>query len=187
MVQAVTPITTHAADALARLLQQFKGKEFIAALLNAINAQVQQFENDVDDLSDVLDIDLMGGVNLNNIGDVVAQLREGRIDADYRQAIRDKISRNAASGTPDQLIDIFDVLTGSTLSSIQLIEVFPAGYVIYGDAASYPSDILASMDAATGAAIYVGIGERLIEEGSSDLITTEAGDAILLTPESTSG
>jgi hypothetical protein len=185
MADVVTKITTHSADALARLLQQLKGKDNIAALLNAINAQVQQFENDTMSLSDLLDIDLMGGVNLDNIGDIVTQPREGRSDADYRQAIRDKISRNAGSGTPDQLIEIFRILTGSTLSSIDLLEYFPAGYGIYGDAATYPSNILESMDAATGAAIYVGIYERLTKEGSSDLITTEAGDAIYVAISST--
>jgi hypothetical protein len=185
MADAVTPITTHAADALARLLQQFKDKPRIEALLNAINAEVQTYEDEVMDLSDVLDIDLMGGVNLDHIGDIVTQDREGRNDADYRQAIRDKIARNVSSGTPDELIEIFEFLTGSTLSSIDLQEEFPAGYSIYGDAASYPSDILEAMDAATGAAIYVGIFARLIKEGSSDLITTEAGDAIYLRISST--
>ncbi len=183
MANAVTPITTHAADALARLLQQFKDKARIEALLNAINVEVQRFEDEVMDLSDVLDIDVMGGVNLDNIGDIVDQAREGRSDSDYRQAIREKIFRNVSSGTADQIITIFKNLTGSTV--VDYLEDYPAGFCIYGDAASYPNGTLGAIDASAPAGVYVCLLTRLLQEGTSDLITTEAGDAIYLRSQST--
>ncbi len=183
MADAVTPITTHAADALARLLQQFKDKARIEALLNAINVEVQRFEDEVMDLSDVLDIDVMGGVNLDNIGDIVTQAREGRSDADYRIAIREKISRNVSSGTANQIIEAFAFITGST--TIDYLEDYPAGFCIYGDAASYSASALQAVKDAAPAGVYVCLLSRLLQEGTTDLITTEAGDAIYLRSEST--
>lgn len=161
MANAVPPITTHAADAKARLLQQFKDKARFQALLDAINVEVQRYEDEVMDLSDVLDIDAMGGVNLDNIGDIVGQPREGRSDADYRVAIREKIRRNVSSGTPDQVIQTFDFITGSTATDYD--EDYPAGYVIYGNG-SQPASLLDSMKAASPAAIYVGLLDLLVWE-----------------------
>lgn len=167
MADAVTPITTHAADARARLLQQFKDKPRIQALLDAINVEVQRYEDEVMDLSDVLDIDAMGGVNLDHIGDIVGQPREGRSDADYRTAIREKIARNVSSGTPDQVIQAFRGITGAT--SIDYDEDYPAGYVIYGDG-SQPASLVDSMKAASPAGVYVGLLDFLIwEDGDGAL------------------
>ena len=183
MADAVTPITTHETDAKARLIQQFKGKARIEALLDAVDEQVQAYEDQIGPLSDVLDIDAMGGVNLDNIGNIVSQDREGRSDANYRVAIREKISANVSSGTPDQVIGIFEFITGST--TIDFIELFPAGFGIYGDADPYPDSTFDGVDAAKPGGVYMCLFERLQEEGSSDLILTEAGDAIYLQTPST--
>jgi hypothetical protein len=183
MADAVTPITTHATDAKARLLQQFKEKTRIEALLDAINVEIQRYENEVMDLSDVLDIDAMGGVNLDHIGNIVGQKRAGRTDADYRVAIRQKIAANVSSGTPDQLVEIFANITGSTTTDF--LEDYPAGFGIYGDSDPYPDGTFEAVEAAKPAGVYMCLFERLTKEGSSDLITTEAGDAIYLRTPST--
>lgn len=184
MADAVTPITTHAADAKARLLQQFKDKANIEALLDAINVEVQRYEDEVMDLSDVLDIDLMGGVNLDNIGKIVGQPREGRSDADYRVAIRAKIGVNYSSGTPDEVIASFERITGST--DVTYAEDYPAGLWIYGDAPTYPDDILDQIDALAPASVYIGIMVRMLQEGTSEFILIEGTtDKILLRYRST--
>ncbi len=174
MANAVPPITTHAADALARLIQQFKGKPNIAALLNSFNEQTQDYEDDVQDLSDVLDIDLMTGVNLDHIGEIVNQPREGRNDADYRQAIRERISANVSSGTPDQVIEIFTGLTGSTV--VDYDEDYPAGFVIYGDGAQ-PASLYDAMNAAKPAGVYMGLLD-LLEWEDADSALWEDSDTI---------
>lgn len=181
MADAVTPITTHATDALARLLQQFKSKPKIAALLNAINEQVQQYEDDVGPLSDVLDIDAMGGVNLDNLGNIVGQDREGRSDADYRIAIREKIAENASSGTADQLIAIFETLTGS--ATIIYTEEYPAGFCLYGDG-TYPDSLFDAIEAAKPGGVYFGLADTMLWE-DSDPALWEDSDPILVVFAST--
>lgn len=175
--------TTHTADALSRLVQQFKGQAKIEALLSAIVDQVQEIEDAGQDLSDLLDIDLMTGVNLDHIGEIVGQPREGRSDADYRVAIREAIARRISSGTPDELIEAFASITGSTTIDYQ--ELHPAGFGIYGDVDPYPDSTFDAIDAAKPAGVYMCLFERLLQEGTSDLITTEAGDAIYLQTPST--
>jgi hypothetical protein len=181
MSNVVTPITTHAADAKARLLQQFKSKARIAALLDAINAQNQEIEDAGQELSDLLDIDVMTGVNLDNIGEIVAQPREGRSDSDYRQAIREKIRANVSSGTPDEIIEAFEFITSPT--TVDYSEDPPAGFVIYGDG-SQPASLFDAMNAVKPAGVYMGLLDFL-EWEDSDGALWEDSDTIYVIYAST--
>lgn len=180
----ITQITTHVADARARIIHQFRGLTNYQTILDAIVDQIQDFEDASFDLFDLLDIDVMTGVNLDTIGEIVGEARQGKTDANYRIAIRQAISTRYGSGTPDELITLFQYLTGSTLGDIDYYPDYPAGYGIYGDAASYPAGTFDSMERASPAGVYVALFSRLTKEGSSDLITTEGGDAIYLRSES---
>jgi hypothetical protein len=157
--------------------EEFKGKDFIIALVRAFANEVQDIEDADFPMLSLLDIDTMIGAQLDGIGDILTEPRAGQNDANYRVALKAKAARITASGTPEQIIERFITLTGST-PPVDFFEDFPAGYGIYGDAASYPSDILTSMEAASAVGVYVAIFQRLTKEGSSDLITTEGGDAI---------
>lgn len=181
MANAVTPISTHVADAKARLMHQFKDKANLEALLDAITAQVQTLEDDMMDLSDVLDIDLMTGVNLDNIGEIIGQDREGRSDANYRIAMRERIAANSSSGTPDEIITAFASITGA--ANVDYDEDPPAGFVIYGDGAQ-PTSLLQAMDDAAPAGVYVGLLD-LLEWEDSDGALWEDSDTIYVRYEST--
>lgn len=176
----VTKITDHADRAKARLIQQSRDKTRIRQLLDALNEQSQDYEDDIFPLFQLLDIDAMEGAQLDGIGEIVGLTRDGRSDVEYRTALRQKIGINTSSGTPDEIISVFAIATGSTLVSIQYFEDHPAKFGIYGDAASYPADIASVIQSVSPAAVGVGIYHRLRQEGSADLITQEGGGAIFV-------
>jgi hypothetical protein len=183
----ITQITTHVTDARARIIHQFRGLTDYQTILDAIVDQIQDFEDGAFDLFDLLDIDVMTGVNLDTIGEIVGEARQGKTDANYRIAIRQAITTRYGSGTPDELITLFQYLTGSTLANIDYYERYPAGYGIYGDVASYPTGTFESMEQASPAGVLVALYSRLLQEGSSDLITTEATEAIYVATVSSGG
>ena len=174
----MTKITTLAVDAINRLIAQFKDKPKLEAFLNAVSNELQAFENASFELNSLLDIDTMEGAQLDGIGTIVVEPRQGKSDAEYRVALRQKIAANAGSGEPESVIETFLLVTGSTVATY--MEDYPAGFGIYGDAASYPSGSLEAVRDASPAGVYLTFFSRLQKEGSSDLILTEAGDEIWL-------
>lgn len=175
---ALTQITDHEDQAEARLPEQFKEKELMIALTRAIASELQDFEDAVFPMFDLLDVSTMIGEQLDGIGTILDESRQGQSDADYRVALTLKGARITGSGTPEQVIERFIALTGST-PPVTFIEEFPAGYALFGDAASYPTDILPTLEASSPVGVSVSIFQRLtVEGGSGDLIETEAGDVI---------
>lgn len=174
--------TDYATQALSRLLGQFQNKTVITAIHAAISSEVQALEDMFISLQTLLDIATQVGVQLDGIGTIVGEARDGKTDASYRTALTARIAELYASGAGEDVITAFISATSS--ANVDFLPDFPAGYGIYGDAASYPADILTIMEAASVAGVYVAIFERLTKEGSADLITTEAGDAIYLRSES---
>ena len=177
-------ITDYAARAKARRLEQFKNATNLAALMDVWSSEVQAYEDAMHPMLALLDIDTMVDDQLDKIGELVNEPRAGASDANYRIAIRAKIAVIVGSGTPDELIATFDALTGS--GTIDYLEDYPAGFCIYGDAASYPVGTLQAMDDAAVGGVYVCLLTRLLQEGTSDLILQEGtSDAIYLRSQST--
>lgn len=180
-----TQITDHADQAKARRLEQFKQVANLEAILDAYSAQVQAYEDATYPMLSLLDIDTMVDDQLDKIGELVNEPRAGATDANYRLAIRAKIAVIVGSGTPDEIIELFETLTGSTLASIDFLEMFPAGFGIYGDAASYPANTLEAIDDSAVGGVYVALLTRLLQEGTTDLILQEGtSDAIYLQSQS---
>jgi hypothetical protein len=91
--------------------------------------EVQVIENMLDDLKTKRSITTGEGVQLDVIGEIVDELRNGRSDNDYRDAINLKILLNVASGKAETILTFLDAVTSST--QIRLVEEYPAGVVIY--------------------------------------------------------
>lgn len=153
----VTQITTHVADAKARLIQQYKSKPRLEALISALSGeQIQALEDAAYAMRNRLNIDLSSGAQLDGIGAIVGQAREGRDDATYRLWIKARIGVNVSEGDIERVISIWKLLSGGT--AVQLIEVFPAEIALYTNAplpVGYESEILRIMRDVTGAGISV--------------------------------
>ncbi len=177
----MTKITTHVADAQGRLPEQFKTAGNFKNLIAAFAESTQDFEDLVYPLFTLLDIDAMEGVQLDGIGSIVGEDRLGRSDAEYRAAIRIRITLNVSSGEPETVISLFKSLTNPT-GAIDYFEDYPAGYVIFGDGDQY-AELLAAMEAASPAGVYVGLLDLFLLEDGDDFLL-EDGDTFYVTYES---
>jgi hypothetical protein len=127
-----TQITTHIADAKERLLFQYKGKANIEALLDSLGGQqIQDLENILFDINTRLDIDNSEGVQLNNIGLIVGQPRNGQDDITYRLFLKAKAGVNVSEGDVERVLSVWKIITGGSV--IQVIDVYPAGVELFSD------------------------------------------------------
>lgn len=120
--------TNHATEALSHLLQQYKGKDKIAALLNCFSAQIQEIESAFFELLNDRWMETSTGLQLDGLGQIVGEARQGRTDDDYRLALRVRILTNKSSGSTEQIIEILSL---AIKSPIELVEYFPASFVTY--------------------------------------------------------
>lgn len=106
---ATEHVTDHVARALARLPQQFRGKTNVEALLSALVGPGQDLEDALYALLTERDVDTAVGQQLDDLGGIVGEARQGRNDDDYRRFVRARISVNKSKGTA------LDVLTVASL------------------------------------------------------------------------
>ena len=100
----LTQVTTHVADAKARLSGQYKEKPLIEGTVGIFADQIQDIE---DTLFALLDIELLAnatGQFLDDLGSLVVLDRQGVSDDFYRILIAVKIIKNFSKGEPAALI-----------------------------------------------------------------------------------
>ena len=84
---------------------------------DVLGPQCQDLEDAAQTLLTILDINASEGVNLDNIGRIVGQPRNGVDDSTYRLYLSARVLANKSAGTVDDLFKIMRVLFG--LSSTQ--------------------------------------------------------------------
>lgn len=174
--------TTIAADTLEAMKSQFKGKDNITAVIEIFADQAQEIEDVLNQLATLRNIPNATGDQLDLIGEIVGEDRNGRNDTDYRAAIFIKASVNSADGTKENIIAVLSELTSS--STIYVLDDYPAKIQIYIDAVTIPASTVATVLAikAGGVGLLGGViyqyGFMLTEGG--DYLVTEDGDKILI-------
>lgn len=111
---SLTISTEHVETALSRILYQFKEKPKFEAFITAFVQQFQDIEDVIGQLLTDRQIDTATGENLNVLGRIVGQPREGRTDADYRLWIKARIQINKSSGTTEEIYNVLKLITGFT-------------------------------------------------------------------------
>lgn len=127
----ITPITDHEEQALARLVSQFKGKVRIEGIIQTLCNGQQQIEDEFYKLLTLRWVSSATGAQLDIIGAIVGQPRQGSGDTAYRIAIRGKIGINTSDGTPEDAITVFQLLFGAT--DVMLQEHFPGVVEIFAN------------------------------------------------------
>ncbi len=123
-------ITDQVARALSRLAQQYRGKPRLAGMVIVLAKQIQEIE---DMLFSILDetVDHAVGAQLDVLGRIVGEERLGDSDANYRLRIKAGILLNVSSGTPEELLAIFRLLTSDLPGAVvQFEEQYPAALVV---------------------------------------------------------
>lgn len=123
----ISHVTEHIDQAKAHLLEQFKSATTLRALLDTYVSQIQDVEDALYGLLLGRWLDNAEGVQLDGLGQIVGEARQGRYDTDYRLAIRVRIKINLCEATPEQIIEIFVLFTNL---AIQLKEYATAAFVL---------------------------------------------------------
>jgi hypothetical protein len=104
-------------------------KTVATALAKVFAKQIQDFENAAAAVFSGRTIDSAIGKQLDGLGALVGEARNGLDDDTYRLRIRARIKLNISSGTPDEIIDLFKLLTAAgTVPTIT--EYQPAFFVL---------------------------------------------------------
>lgn len=107
------------------LLQQWRDKPAIRALMDVYGVQFNNLETEFYELLEALNIDLASDYALDLIGKEVGEARQSRNDTDYRTALILKIYINVSSGTPTEVTRAAKLVTGAT--KVIYSEAYPAG------------------------------------------------------------
>lgn len=122
---------------------QFKGQPNFTGLINAIASIIQDFENEAFRFFDELSLSSATGDQLDGLGEILGEPRNGRSDADYRAFLYVRQTINTSSGEPETLISVLAALTNST--TVQLLEPGEAYIEMFFDGTTIPDDLLANM------------------------------------------
>ena len=107
----MTHITDHADQAVARIPSQFADKPKFETLIRILTGPIQSIEDALWSILIDRRIKNAVGAQLDMIGRVVGQAREGYADDDYRMRLRARIAANRSSGSDEDLILIVRLFT----------------------------------------------------------------------------
>lgn len=102
-------VPDHATIAVSRLAQQFKDKPNITALVRALCVPIQDIENALWQLKTQRGFNGIG-VQLDLVGKIVGQPRNGLSDADYLLYLRAKIAVESSIGTVEDLLTVASLI-----------------------------------------------------------------------------
>lgn len=145
----------HVTDGLALLPGVWDDSPIFIGVLSSWLTPINSTETCALDVRDGFNLLTAIGAQLDIIGAYFDELRGGRTDTEYRNAILAVIAATNGSGTPDQLINLFS--TYSTSTNVKLFEHYPLSVVLYsqnGDIANVK--VSADMQKAAPACIEYG-------------------------------
>jgi hypothetical protein len=124
------PTFDYVADWKARsralFYEQFKNKANLTAFSDLVASKFQEIENVAQTLFTLPSIDLSVGSQLDVLGRLIGQLRNGVDDTTYRLYLRARIRVNRSSGTVQNIYDVFNAMLDG--ADQELIERYPAGF-----------------------------------------------------------
>lgn len=118
----------HAGEAESRLLAQFDDSAKLHALVRALVSPLQELEQAAFGVLGAFDLATVVGAQLDVVGGLVGEARQGRGDAHYRAYVQARVLANSADGRASTLYQIARTLLGENALSLHLVIVPPAHY-----------------------------------------------------------
>ncbi len=106
------------ATKLELFLDQFHDSYIMNQFTKAFLDESTELENLCQDLYDDRNLDSAVGVQLEQIGRLIGEVRNGRDDETYRQAIKLRIAINTSEGTVQDIINVLNLLYGDDVDVI---------------------------------------------------------------------
>ncbi len=119
-------------QAVGHLIQQYKDKVVFEGLTRAVTDQLQLVENMLWDIYEKRWLPNATGAQLDGLGSIVGEDRQGRNDDDYAIRIRARIAINTSKGTAEDLMKVFKILTQAT--RCRFLPFYPAQCEAYVNA-----------------------------------------------------
>lgn len=123
-------ITNHVEQALDRQTSQFKGKTNCEKMLTILIEPVQRFENVAWDVLTKRGLDTAEGAQLDQVGSIIGERRQGKVDEDYRRFLRAAIVAHKSNGTVEDLILVTTLIIDDAAAVIKMYPGYPAGLTI---------------------------------------------------------
>jgi hypothetical protein len=123
---SVLQITDHQAAARSRFLQQSVGKPNFQALFDSMTAVVQGFENLSFGVLRGRELGEAVGQQLDGIGQIVGQSRDGQTDDAYRLFIYGRIFANSSDTTTETIIALVTAVFSA--KSVQVVSELSPGF-----------------------------------------------------------
>lgn len=161
-----TKIDNHVEQALSRLRQQFKDKPNIETWISILVAPMQRLEDALYQLLTERGIDDAVGAQLDRLGKIVGQPRDGRTDETYRRFIRARISVNTSNGTIEDVLTVTRLVLDDDDITLTLGNSGPACLLFQLEDSAVP------VDTALLLAVYflrrtVAAGVRIVTESGA--------------------
>jgi hypothetical protein len=121
-------ITDHVDRALARVLQQYRGRPKIEGQIEAHADQSQSVEDALWGLGTGRLLEDAEGVVLDRFGQILNEARGALTDELYALSLGAKIRLLRSSGTVPDIIDVFETLRPAL--EFHLVQWFPAGFIL---------------------------------------------------------
>ena len=153
--------STHVQEAIDNLIDAFSDKPLFTGLLSSYVQQIQDLEDAFSEILTETTTTTSTGAQLDALGSIVGELREGRNDLQYSTAINAQILLLQAEGTPEDIIALTVAIAGSVTVVIE--ENFPASFAVTIDDPVDPTvvDVL-NMGALIASGKPAGVGMSLI-------------------------
>lgn len=126
--QVLTHNTKHIGQAFARLLEQFKDKQRLKKVIEILLRPLQEAEDMFWSLYTDRRLDSAVGAQLDVLGRIVLEKRDGRSDDDYRAIIRVKVKVLRSNGSAADLMAICDLMLQGTAYAYN--EHYPAAILV---------------------------------------------------------
>jgi hypothetical protein len=127
----------HVAGALSRLLEQFKNKPNVVALVSALVGVMQPLEAALWALYTQRQLATAFGAQLDVLGSIVGQPRNGLSDSDYARYLNARIATNVSDGRVEDLITVTRSVLNDALVTITIsrpgaaaVEVIVTGDIV---------------------------------------------------------
>lgn len=150
---------------------QYKDSSNLNKLLEVLSTPFDDLVAVFASLKNILNLELAEGSQLDLIGQIIEEKRNGRSDSDYLKGIKFKTFKNTSKGFVDDVVKTLTLITSAT--KVIYSDNPPASYTIYTNGIDLNDDIKFLIDKITAAGIsltiYASKGE--IPFIMNDLIT----------------
>jgi hypothetical protein len=155
-------------------IEQFKSSENFNKVLQVATSTFDELDTVFADLKVILNIANSSGKQLDLIGHIIVEGRNGRNDADYRSALTLKIFKNTSRAFVEDIVEILTIVTNAT--KVVYSDNPPAAYTIYTNGETLPTNIKTTIDrlSAAGVAVLIYASDGQVPFIATEIETTQA-------------